>query len=116
MSQPDIIVDLTNAPGSYQAWVYIERIVIDRNGSVSLSGIPQVEDRWQVNMSLKAVLASNGEAVLDKDGNEIATVVPMNANIGYDIAAIAHYPEVLQCVGLLRDTCIAIASGSIKPA
>jgi hypothetical protein len=115
MSQPDIIIDLTNVPGSYQAWVYIERIVIDRNGTISLSNIPQVEDRWQVNMELRAVLASNGEAVLDKDGKEIATVVPINTSVGYDVALIAHYPDVLQCIGLLRDVCIKIADGTIKP-
>jgi hypothetical protein len=115
MSEPDIILDLTDVPGSYQAWVYIERIVIDRNGTISLSGIENVEDRWQVNMDLRAVLAANGEAVLDTAGKEIVTVVPINSTVGYDVAAIAGFPDVLQCVGLLRDVCIKIANGTIKP-
>jgi hypothetical protein len=113
MSQPDYIMNLTNELNGPQAWIWIDRIMIDRYGDVSLSGIPQVEDKWRIELHIKASLAINNAIVYDKEGKEITVSCPIKNIVEYNVASFANNPDVITCISSLRDVCIGIINGTI---
>jgi hypothetical protein len=115
MPQPDIIqpIDPANPTGP-EAWVWIEAVEITRNGRRSVSGIPQLEDKWRISLPLRASLAVGGAVVRDAGGGEVSVPSPVRSP-SYDIADLLHDEAVQQLAVLIRDVTMRIASGELKP-
>jgi hypothetical protein len=114
MPQPDIIIPLTDDSAGPAAWVWIDAVEITRQGSKSVSGIPQLEDKWHISLPLRASLAVDGEVVRDASGSEVIIPSPIRSP-GCDIADLLHDPAIQQLAGLLRDVGMRLVSGDLKP-
>jgi len=115
MPQPDIIIPIDPAnPTGPAAWVWIEAVEITRQGTKSVSGVPQLEDTWRISLPLRASLAVGGECVRDAGGCEIQIQSPIPSP-GCDIADLLHDPAVQRLAVLLRDVTMRIVSGDLKP-
>lgn len=53
MSEPDIIRPLTADPAGPKAWCWIAAVEITRQGNRSVSGIPQLGDKWRINLPMR---------------------------------------------------------------
>lgn len=73
MSDDPIIRNLGNG---YQAWVWVDTNINDRNGTrgVIVDGVER--DKWRVCVTLRASLAKNGEVVLLPNGKEMPVDLP----------------------------------------
>jgi hypothetical protein len=116
MSEPDIILPLTSDPAGPKAWCWIAAVEITRQGTKSVSGIPQLEDTWRINLPMRASLAlqDGSDVVRQADGREVDVPSPAKS-VCVDLADILHDPQVQQLAATLRDVTLRLASGSLKP-
>jgi hypothetical protein len=114
MPEPDIIIPATADPSQVQAWVWVDFLGIDRNGSKPLVTDSGTEDKWRVSWVNRASLAQNGDVLRDGRGREIQIPSPMPSG-QYDVADLMHDAQVQQLVVLMRDISIRLARGDLKP-
>lgn len=115
MPQPDIIVPLTASnPTGPQAWVWIEAVEITRQGTTKVDGLPQLEDAWRIALPLRASLAIDNTLVLDSNGCEVMVPSPLPSTV-LDVSSILHDTQVQTLIVLLRDVCLRIATGDLRP-
>lgn len=118
MSQPDIIVPLTEDPNGPKAWVWIEAVEITRQGSTATTGIPQLEDKWHINLPLRASLAlpDGSDVQRDANGNEITVPVPASVRFnGVDLAKLLHDAAVQTLAVSLRDVSLRLVNRDLLP-
>lgn len=114
MSTPDIIRPLTDDPNGPQAWVWLDDIHTDRNGTKPLLA-GQVEDKWRLSFAARASLVVGGEVVRDPSGREVEIKSPIVGKT-IDLADYIHHPEVAALSAMERDVLIRIATGELPPA
>lgn len=112
MPAPDIIIPLTEEQDGPTAHVWIESVEITRQGQEITPGM---SDRWKIALPLRASLGIGDQIVLDTNGREIPTTVPL-ASAAIDVARLVHHPEVAALLMQLRDVTIRIATGDLAPS
>ncbi len=114
MPEPDIISPATADRSQVQAWVWVDFLGIDRNGTKPLVTPAGTEDKWRVSWINRASLAQNGDVLRDPQGREIQIPSPLPSG-QYDVADLMHDDQVQQLVVLMRDISIRLARGDLKP-
>lgn len=109
--EPDIIIPLTPDPEGPTAHVWVEAVELTRQGQTVTPGLT---DKWRISLPLRASLGMGNTLMLDSNGNEIPTVVPLETK-SLDVATLIHHPEVAALLTQLRDTTIRIARGDLQP-
>ncbi len=114
---PDLIIPLDQSkPDGLQAFVWIEAVEITRQAERKLVLVDGLEDKWRLQLPLRASLAINGQLQYNADGSEMPCAVPRIPGVnGCMVNDIAHVPEVKAMIAGLRDMCLSIISGKIKP-
>lgn len=115
--QPDLIIPLeASKPDGLQAFIWIEAVEITRQGERNVVLVDGVEDKWRLQLPLRASLAINGQLQYMPDGSEMPCPLPRIPGVnGCQINDIAHIAEVAAMIKSLRDMCIDIISGKIVP-